>query len=312
MYAPIELYEKYAPKRIVGYCTKEQPCSEITADAAAGGRRGGGAGRGVIAQVVGRGGTLGLPPLCRAVVLCCARPPSRPTSSLESCNAAMSCARQPDRSPPAPSPPPPLASPPALAAASELLKADNPAWSAKALTHARQVGWPPAPALPCLPSHLPPASQCCLLPALPCPPPSQLYKFATEFPGSYGDINDNGAMEIHRYFYARWGAYRMRRTDMRRTACAVLPRAVPHVPDCMCRTAACGCAACQSEGSGRHAAGLLACLALTRLTAHPRAPAAAPHPTPPALPRSIGGYMDELAFAAAMLYKVSEAGWAQT
>lgn len=37
MYAPVELYEQYAPKRIVGYCTKDQPCSEITADAAAGG-----------------------------------------------------------------------------------------------------------------------------------------------------------------------------------------------------------------------------------------------------------------------------------
>jgi endoglucanase len=96
MYAPVELYEKYAPKRIMGYCTKDIPCSEITGDAAA-----------------------------------------------------------------------------ALAAASELLKGDNPAWAAKALEHARQ-----------------------------------LYAFATEFPKSYMEVNDNGALEIHRYFYTRWGAAR--------------------------------------------------------------------------------------------------------
>jgi hypothetical protein len=63
--------------------------------------------------------------------------------------------------------------PAALAAASELLKGDNPAWAAKALEHARQ-----------------------------------LYAFATEFPKSYMEVNDNGALEIHRYFYTRWGAAR--------------------------------------------------------------------------------------------------------
>ena len=36
MFAPVELFEKYAPKRITGYCTQDDPCSEITADSAAG------------------------------------------------------------------------------------------------------------------------------------------------------------------------------------------------------------------------------------------------------------------------------------
>ncbi|PSC73894.1 Serine threonine-kinase 2 19 [Micractinium conductrix] len=35
MFAPVELFEKYAPKRITGYCTQDDPCSEITADSAA-------------------------------------------------------------------------------------------------------------------------------------------------------------------------------------------------------------------------------------------------------------------------------------
>lgn len=35
-YAPWELYEKYDKQRLVGYCTKDDPCSEVTGLAAAG------------------------------------------------------------------------------------------------------------------------------------------------------------------------------------------------------------------------------------------------------------------------------------
>ncbi|KAL4428069.1 hypothetical protein ABPG75_002158 [Micractinium tetrahymenae] len=91
-YAPLELFEKYSPDRIVGYCTKDDPCSEITADAAA-----------------------------------------------------------------------------ALAAASLLLKADNPQWAANALAHA-----------------------------------VQLYKFATEHQRSYMDTSDP-AVQVFAYLYESTG-----------------------------------------------------------------------------------------------------------
>lgn len=91
-YAPLELFEKYSPPRIVGYCTKDDPCSEITADAAA-----------------------------------------------------------------------------ALAAASVLLKGDNPAWAANALAHA-----------------------------------VQLYKFASEYPRSYMDTSDP-AVQVFAYLYESTG-----------------------------------------------------------------------------------------------------------
>lgn len=35
-YSPWELYEKYVPDRLIGYCTKDDPCSEVTGLAAAG------------------------------------------------------------------------------------------------------------------------------------------------------------------------------------------------------------------------------------------------------------------------------------
>lgn len=128
---------QYAPnKRITGYCTKDQPCSEITADAAA-----------------------------------------------------------------------------ALAAASQLLKGDNPAWAAKALEHAKQVGGAGPPGPCCLAQRLLPACAlaagrlaagappprvpaACHLdrsahpPTLPFNSTRQLYKFATEYPGSYMDSTD--------------------------------------------------------------------------------------------------------------------------
>lgn len=127
VYAPWELYEKYESNpRLVGYCTKDDPCSEITADAAAGAPH-------APAQraAVGRG---------RAGA------------------GAASQARRTWRPHPAPSPvfAPTAPRRAALAAASELLKGDNPAWAAKALQHAKQ-----------------------------------LYAFASEYPGSYQDSKDD-------------------------------------------------------------------------------------------------------------------------